>query len=223
MSTSTPTSNHVWAIPVPYKSLIANLTAYISQKKVICEFARCNDGNPKHTHLPQEIVDLVTARVLAPSFEENDRYWTELEKCAEKECDENDHMPYEEREELALERMYRFYGDNGIKPPRRSELEDQVDAEIEIIVCPAEFFLGVILLTFTQQHSYNEFGDKQICRERRQEWRDMVTGNDWELRRLGKVSLTLALSMVIVHEVRVRSRHRLACSACSRCDATLLR
>lgn len=134
---SNPTPTCIWAIPVSYKSLISNLSAYQSQKTLIDEFADWNAGNPKKTHLPQEILDKISGYLLAPRFKEQKRLWNKLEKCAEKECEDDDHISSRRRKKMALGRIYTFYSDNGIGPPPRSELEDQVYSEIEIMVCPS--------------------------------------------------------------------------------------
>ncbi|KAE9979239.1 hypothetical protein EG327_007122 [Venturia inaequalis] len=162
---NTTSSNLIWATPVSYKSLIANLSAYRSEKPNLDAFIYCNNTNPEHTHLPQEIVDAITARVLAPGFKENFDLWTKLETCAEKRCGRDDHVSPQQRVKMAWKRMYTFYSDNDMEPPPRRKLARQIDAEIEIM------------------HECNEFGYSKICRQRRQEWRDMV-GGGWELSRL---------------------------------------
>ncbi|RDI87601.1 putative lysophospholipase [Venturia inaequalis] len=162
---NTTSSSLVWATPVSYKSLIANLSAYKSEKTNLDAFIYCNNTNPENTHLPQEIVDAITARVLAPGFKENFDLWTKLETCAEKRCGRDDHVSPQQRVKMAWKRMYTFYSDNGMTPPPKRKLARQIDAEIEIM------------------HECNEFGYSKICRQRRREWRDMV-GGGWELSRL---------------------------------------
>ncbi|KAE9980957.1 hypothetical protein BLS_008017, partial [Venturia inaequalis] len=130
---NTTSSSLVWATPVSYKSLIANLSAYKSEKTNLDAFIYCNNTNPENTHLPQEIVDAITARVLAPGFKENFDLWTKLETCAEKRCGRDDHVSPQQRVKMAWKRMYTFYSDNGMTPPPKRKLARQIDAEIEIM------------------------------------------------------------------------------------------